>query len=44
MKKKSFFKKTNPPSPPLCTCPMEEEKKNLNLRPFLLNSKKNQNK
>jgi hypothetical protein len=27
MKKKSFLKKLNPPSPPLCTCPMKEKKK-----------------
>jgi hypothetical protein len=31
--KKSFLKKTNPPSPPLCTCPMKEKKKTLTSAP-----------
>jgi hypothetical protein len=36
--KKSFLKKTNAPSPPLCTCPMKEEKKTLTFAPLLFNS------
>jgi hypothetical protein len=38
--KKKILKKPNPPSPPLCTCPMKEKKKTLTSAPSFSTIKK----